>query len=121
MVLPLACGLCSLLFRSLVLHATGHWLSFCIGFILGCAYLVGEFPNSFVKRKLGIASGQRHPKYKLLQNVIDKSDSLLFSCIAYFFIVPISIQTAIVLFAVSFFIHVLFSWLLVQAQIKKSF
>ena len=120
-VLPLVCGLASLLFRSAVLHEADRWWSFCVGFILGLAYLVGEFPNSFIKRRLGIASGAHHPHYKLLQNIVDKSDSLLFACVVYFFITYITIGTTVLLFAVSFFIHVTFSWLLVQLRVKKSF
>ena len=108
MVMPLICGLTSLLFRSLILHEPcGYW-SFCIGFILGFAYLTGELPNSFIKRRSGIASGQMHPRYKLIQNIIDKSDSLLTACVVYFFIVPVTAGMTVTLFAVSFIIHVIF-------------
>ena len=120
-VMPLICGLSSFLLRSAILHEPDHYWSFCIGFILGIAYLVGELPNSFIKRRLGIPSGQQSPKYRLLQNIIDKSDSLLVACSVYFFISSISVQVTIALFAVSFFIHVFFSWLLVQLRVKKSF
>ncbi len=121
LVMPLICGLNTLLFRSLILHKPNHYWSFSIGVVLGLAYLIGEFPNSFVKRKLGIPSGQHSLKYKYLQNIIDKSDSLLAACGVYFFIAPITFRMIIWLFAVSFMIHVIFSWLLVQIKVKKSF
>jgi CDP-diglyceride synthetase len=120
-VLPVICGLASLSLRCAVLHEPDRWWSYCVGFILGLAYLVGEFPNSFIKRRLGIASGAHHPHYKLLQNIVDKSDSLFVACITYFFISYISVAMTVLLFAVSFFIHVTFSWLLVQLRVKKSF
>ena len=120
-VMPLICGLSSLLFRTTILHEPNYSWSFSIGLILGVAYLVGELPNSFIKRKLGIQSGQQHPSYKFIQNIIDKSDSLLVACFVYFFIVPVTAGTTVALFALSFTIHVFFSWLLVQLRIKKSF
>ncbi len=121
MALPLICGICAMVFRSLFLHYPHYSLSFRIGFMLGLAYLVGELPNSFIKRRLGIASGQQSSRYRLVQNIVDKSDSLLTACVVYLFIYPITAGMIATLFAVSFFIHVFFSWLLVQFRIKKSF
>ncbi len=120
-VMPVACGLSCLFFRALVLHEPGNAWSFSIGFILGLTYLIAELPNSYIKRRLGISSGQSHHRYKLLQHVIDKTDSLLPVTIVYYFITSISGSMAVELFVVSFIIHVTFSLLLFQLKIKKSF
>jgi hypothetical protein len=120
-VMPPICGLSSLVLRSLILHDPGYLWAFSGGLILGVAYLVGELPNSFVKRRLGIQSGQHHSRYKFVQYVIDKSDSLIVSCVVYFFISDITAVATLALFAVSFVIHIFFSWLLVKVRIKKSF
>jgi CDP-diglyceride synthetase len=120
-VLPLVCALSSLAICSLTTSESGGLRSFFVGFILGLAYLIGELPNSFIKRRLGISSGMHHPRYKLVQYIIDKSDSLLATCLVYFLITEISAGMTCILFGVSFSIHVVFSWLLVQVRIKKSF
>ncbi len=120
-VMPLICGCSSLLFRTTILHEPNYYWSFAIGFILGFVYLLAELPNSFVKRRLNILPGQSHPGYKTLQYFADKTDSLIPLCILYYFISGISISVTLLLFAVSFFIHVLFSWLLFKFRIKKSF
>ena len=120
-VMPLIGGIFSLLFRTVFLHATDYGWSFAIGFILGLTYLLGELPNSYFKRKLGIGAGQSHSRYKWLQHVIDKTDSLLPMCVVYYCITTINVQMTFVLFAVSFIIHVVFSWLLYRIRVKKSF
>ena len=48
-----------------------------VGFGLGLAYILAELPNSFVKRRLGLANGEQSKKYKYLQIFTDKSDSLI--------------------------------------------
>jgi CDP-diacylglycerol--serine O-phosphatidyltransferase len=120
-VMPYVCGFSALLLRSLILHNEDYYWSFSIGFILGISYLIGELPNSFIKRRLGISAGKYHPTFKWVQYVVDKSDSLLMCCLVYYFITDINFRETIILFVVSFFIHVIFSWLLVQMRIKKSF
>ncbi len=120
-VMPLICGFSSLFFRSVVLNAPGYCWSFGIGFVLGLTYLLAELPNSFVKRRMGIGPGQSHSRYRIAQYIVDKMDSLVPLCIVYYFISGISFQTVLELFVISFFIHVLFSWLLFQFKMKKSF
>ena len=120
-VMPLICGFTSLFFRSALMHAANYYWSFGIGFILGVTYLIGELPNSFIKRRLGISSGQVNQRYRIVQYIIDKTDSLFILCIVYFFIANITVPMLLVLFVVSFSIHVTFSLLLLLLGIKKSF
>lgn len=120
-VMPLVCAIACMLFRAAFFPVYSPLHSSAIGATLGLAYLVGELPNSFLKRRLGIPSGQKHPRYLLLQSIIDKCDSLLVACLAYSFLATISLAGGTLLFVASFVIHVIFSWLLVQLRIKKSF
>ena len=62
-----------------------------IGVGLGVVYLLSELPNSFIKRRLGIANGQRSEKHKWLQMLADKMDSLIGMILFYYFVTPIGI------------------------------
>ncbi len=120
-VLPVICGIASLFFRVVFLQETNLWWSFAIGFILGIVYLLGELPNSYIKRRLGIGAGQLQERFRWLQYVVDKTDSLVPMCMVYYFLVTITLPALLLLFVVSFLIHVTFSWVLYRVRIKKSF
>jgi hypothetical protein len=49
------------------------WLA---GAICGAAYVVAELPNSFIKRRLGIAPGARAVRRGRLQYIVDQADSV---------------------------------------------
>lgn len=93
---------------------------FGIGAGLGLAYMLAELPNSFIKRRLGIAPGETGKNTGIFQLIIDKSDSLLGACIFYFFAMKTSIHDIIFLFIVSFLLHISISSLLVIFKLKKS-
>lgn len=92
-----------------------------LGFILGMAYILFELPNSFIKRRLGINSGESHPKYNLLFKVIDKVDSAFGVIIVYYYLENIDLKMAIVIFIIGAITHALFSQMLVVLNIKKTF
>ena len=119
-LLPLLCALFTFALRSGVMGIENYTWSFFIGFILGFAYLLGELPNYYFKRRLGIQSGQTHPQHKVLQFFIDKIDSLVVLCLVYFLITNISFGMILALFCFSFLVHISFSWLLFRLRIKKS-
>ena len=52
------------------------------GAICGAAYVVAELPNSFVKRRLGIAPGTSARRARVAQYVIDQLDSVVGCAIA---------------------------------------
>jgi len=91
-----------------------------LGFGLGMAYLLFELPNSFLKRRLGIASGERSSSYPGWQLFFDKSDSLIGILIFYgwFFSLPL-VQLAL-LYLLSLGLHYTFSFILFHLKIKKS-
>lgn len=93
---------------------------FLIGMGLGLAYMLAELPNSFLKRKLGIAPGESAGKFSFFQLVVDKTDSLLGACIFYFFAMKTGFGVILTLFVVSFLLHISISYLLVVTKLKKS-
>ena len=82
--------------------------------------MVFELPNSYVKRKLGIAQGEYSKSHKVLQLLIDKVDSLLGVFVFYYFATSVPFITILVLFLAAFLIHISLSYLLVVLKIKKS-
>lgn len=56
---------------------------FYIGAVCGLLYVVAELPNSFLKRRMGVAPGETPDKFKSLFILIDQLDSALFISIGY--------------------------------------
>ena len=92
-----------------------------VGFGLGLAYILAELPNSYIKRRLGIATGAQSKKYKYVQYFTDKADSLIGVLTFYFLATNFSFKTILGLFCVGLVIHVSISQLLVVIKIKKKF
>jgi CDP-archaeol synthase len=92
-----------------------------LGFTLGFAYVLFELPNSFLKRRLGIKSGESHIQYKLAFNLLDKTDSAFGVAITYFLLGHVNIYIGFQLFLINSFMHIVLSLLLVMLRIKKSF
>ena len=91
-----------------------------IGVGLGLSYMLAELPNSFIKRRIGIAPGKTSNKFRSLQLIIDKTDSLIGACIFYLFAMNRSYHEILLLFLVSFILHVSISYFLVLMKFKKS-
>ena len=66
-----------------------------LGFVAGLAFMLAELPNSFVKRRLGIAPGEVSQNFWLrpLFLVIDRVDSVLGVLLAVSLMVPVPIGT----------------------------
>ena len=119
--LPVAIGMVCLL-DSFIWGPFGNdYLSdFLIGVGLGLAYMLAELPNSYVKRSRGIAPGESSAKFSITQLIIDKSDSLIGACVFYYFVMNITREEILLLFLISFGLHVSISYLLVFVKLKKS-
>lgn len=92
-----------------------------IGIGLGLCYLLSELPNSYIKRRLGIANGEHSKNYKWFQILMDKSDSLIGMLIFYFFIMPYDVEEILLLYLLSLGISLMTSFILFALKIKKSF
>lgn len=95
--------------------------AFLLGLMLGITYILFELPNSFIKRRLGIASGSKHHQYPFAFSLIDKMDSAFGVCLVYWILGYTDLNMAIYLFILSFLTHSVFSSLLKELHIKKSF
>lgn len=120
-VLPLAtaffCWLSSLLFGPFGLSFFG--LMF-LGLGLGFSYLLFELPNSYFKRRMGLAAGAKSKYYPRLQLFIDKSDSLIGILIFYGWFFHLALGHLGLLYLLSLALHYAFSFTLYRLKIKKS-
>jgi hypothetical protein len=91
-----------------------------IGLGLGFIYMLSELPNSFVKRRLGIATGSTSSDHRIFQLIADKTDSLIGASVFYFFMMRMQVLEILILFIVSFLLHFSISWLLVLINLKKT-
>lgn len=93
-----------------------------LGAFFGLTYALFELPNSFIKRRLGVKSGQEADKNKWLFFFMDKSDSALGVTICLFlFNDNQTILSAVVTFFILVAIHSSISMLLVALKIKNRF
>ena len=53
-----------------------------VGALCGAAYVLAELPNSFVKRRLGIAPGTSAPRARAAQYLVDQVDSVVGCAVA---------------------------------------
>lgn len=92
---------------------------FLSGALIGLAYMVFELPNSYIKRKFGIAPGQNSSGPATY--IMDKCDSSLGVTLVYSYLNGLSVMNFLILFLTAFFTHVSFSYLLVKIRIKERF
>lgn len=120
-ILPVLTGLIALLI-SKMMGPFGHYhgSDFIIGFGLGFVYLLSELPNSYIKRRLGITSGSYSKRYRLIQIIIDRLDSLIGVFAFYFLVTNISFDDLLILFIWAVLISFTIAYLLVRLKIKKS-
>ncbi len=95
--------------------------TFYLGFLLGLVYMMFELPNSFIKRKLGVASGEQASSNKMLFSSIDKMDSAFGVNLIYFSLGYLNWKYAVILFISSSLTHYSISKILVYFKLKKSF
>ena len=85
-----------------------------VGFLSGLAFMLAELPNSFVKRRLGVAPGQvaTSPPLRWLFFVIDRCDSSLGALIVITALMPVTAATWLWVLLLGPAAHALFSiWL----------
>lgn len=118
--LPLINGISVLLLC--FIHPFFSWQKgFFLGFVFGLAYMFFELPNSWLKRKSGIAPGGKAEKNAWFFGLLDKMDSSLGVSLAAMIFVPLNLVKTALLFAVAVISHAFFSWLLTIFKVKKRF
>ncbi|OYU94457.1 MAG: hypothetical protein CFE21_15730 [Bacteroidetes bacterium B1(2017)] len=98
-----------------------EFVKFSEGALFGFIYMLSELPNSFLKRRLGIGSGQGPQKNAWLFSLLDKSDSTFGVSLVWYIYSDASLVQALHLFLGAVLVHSLVSLLLLKASVKKSF
>ncbi len=89
--------------------------------IYGAAYVCGELPNSFVKRRLNINPGERADQkhMRIFFDIMDKIDSLIACGFVAFFVYGIDSQFIFGAIALGVFLHYLTDVMMVKMRLKK--
>jgi len=106
------------LFRaiSVVDYAETSWLA--LGLALGLSYSLSELPNSFLKRRLGIAPGGVSRRRALVQYIVDQADSAVGGTLALAFFVGLE-GVLVVVLVVGFWLHVAMDRLFFLLAVKR--
>lgn len=90
------------------------------GFSFGLIYMLAELPNSWFKRRAGIAPGDMPDRYSLVVRLADKMDSSLGVTIFAAWWYELGAERSIYLFVLSFVLHAGISFVLYWSKLKKS-
>ena len=83
---------------------------------IGFAYALFELPNSFVKRRLNIASGKNGG---FLQTFFDQCDSVIGICLLYPLVYPLTLKEALGIFVILTATHYIINILLFYLKLKN--
>jgi CDP-diacylglycerol--serine O-phosphatidyltransferase len=90
-----------------------------LGVLLGLAYVLGELPNSYVKRRLGIAPGLLADRRRALFALVDQADSAVACMAVYAFMFHVPVATLAVACALGPAIHLLVNVNLYLVGLRK--
>jgi hypothetical protein len=92
-----------------------------LGMWAGLGFMIGELPNSFLKRQLGILPGRapRHPCAKVIFFVLDRFDSIIGMLIAVSLAVPTHWLTWLYLATIGPLVHWFFSVIMYWCGVKE--
>ncbi len=92
-----------------------------LGWVYGMAYVLFELPNSWIKRRMGIAPGATATRGAVWFTLLDKTDSALGVSLVFCVLRDFSWWDALLFFVTASALHFLFSWILYLRKIKKAF
>ena len=92
-----------------------------IGAVYGRFYMLFELPNSWIKRRMGIASGESSTRFRWFFTLLDKTDSAIGVSLFFGFLNDFNIEMMLQFFLCASSLHFGISGLLVLSKIKKSF
>ncbi|HXH31161.1 MAG TPA: CDP-archaeol synthase [Bacteriovoracaceae bacterium] len=90
------------------------------GFLLGLAYVLGELPNSFIKRRLGVAPGMLPQRNRFFFFILDHSDSALGCIVVYRLLFGFSWFSLLWMLILGIVIHTVINLILYAAKIRKN-
>ncbi len=97
-------------------QSTPNWL--LLGISLGFTYTLFELPNSYLKRKMGIAPGEQSPSHQLTFFILDRIDSATGIAIIYYFF-GVSFKLVLLCIILNLVVHPLITIPLYLLGIKK--
>jgi len=91
-----------------------------LGCLVGIGFMLGELPNSFAKRRLGVPPGEapENSKARWICFLVDRFDSILGGMLVLSIVVPVPILTWCYIFLFGPIIHLGFNLLLFQLGVK---
>jgi CDP-diacylglycerol--serine O-phosphatidyltransferase len=92
---------------------------FLLGLALGFAYIIGELPNSFFKRRQGILPGKLPEKNRLFHFILDHCDSALACCFVYAVSLDISMTILAITMIIGPLIHTLINIALWACNLRR--
>ncbi len=95
------------------------WLVF--GLVVGFCYVLSELPNSFVKRRMGIAPGESPTKGRFLMTMVDNLDSSIGGGILFYFYFKAPLLTALAVVVLGPLVSFIIKRLLYLLKLKKKY
>lgn len=96
-------------------------LNVIFGFLIGVVYMVSELPNSFIKRRLDIASGKTDKGIKgIMFFIIDQIDSLIGVMLVLYFMSDIYFSTYVLYVFGGGLIHILINVILYFTKVRRN-
>jgi len=91
-----------------------------IGVVYGLFYMLFELPNSWIKRRMGIASGESSKRHSWFFTLLDKTDSSIGVSFVFGYLYDFDLLLMFKFFVCAALLHFSISGLLVLSKIKKS-
>ena len=90
-----------------------------VGCVLGVAYVLAELPNSWWKRRLGIAPGELPQTNRFLFALLDQADSAIGCVIALYFLMSVPVAVLAVVVIIGPAVHLVVNLSLYLAGLRK--
>jgi hypothetical protein len=90
-----------------------------LGLGLGLGYVLAELPNSFVKRRLGVAAGLLPEQNRLLFLIVDQADSAIGCAIAYRLLLGVPVPTLITFCILGPAVHLIVNLILYAVGLRR--
>lgn len=102
-------------------NSPSRWFAAGLGAVTGLGYALGELPNSFLKRRLGLSeSSIRFGRGHFVFNILDQVDSVTGAIIALAFVQPVTLSLAVWLFMCGTLVHLFLDGVLYFVGYKKA-
>jgi CDP-diacylglycerol--serine O-phosphatidyltransferase len=98
---------------------TGWLANLGLGLLLGLGYCLGELPNSWYKRRLGIPPGQSLPGRRVVSLITDHMDSLIGCLFVYGSFLVLTVMSCVFIIILGPVIHVLINLGLYAVGVRK--